>query len=89
MLVSRGLEADYDETGTIGRRYARADEIGVPLSVTVDYKTKEDRTVTTRDRDTWQQVRSDWRQLPEQAWRYLRGEIEFRGIGPPVQVAYE
>jgi glycyl-tRNA synthetase len=88
-LIWQGLEADYDESGTIGRRYARADEIGVPLSVTVDYKTKEDQSVTVRDRDSWSQVRIDWRQLPERAWRYLRGEIGFRELGAPVEVAYE
>ena len=89
ILRRQGLEADYDEAGTIGRRYARADEVGVPLSITVDYKTKEDHTVTIRDRDTWRQVRSDWRHLPEQAWRYLRGETEFGDLGTPVEVAYE
>ena len=89
LLRKRGLEADYDEAGTIGRRYARADEVGVPLSVTVDYKTKEDQTVTIRDRDTWRQVRSDWRRLPEQARCYLGGEIGFRDLGTPVEVAYD
>jgi glycyl-tRNA synthetase len=89
LLRTRGFEADCDEAGTIGRRYARADEVGVPLSITVDYMTKQDQTVTVRDRDTWRQVRSDWRQLPEQASRYLRGEIEFRDLGTPVEVAYE
>jgi glycyl-tRNA synthetase len=88
-LVASGLEADYDEAGTIGRRYARADEIGVPLSVTVDYKTKEDETVTIRDRDTWQQVRSDRRKIPEQARRFLSGQISFSELGPPLKVHYE
>ena len=88
-LVAAGLEADYDEAGTIGRRYARADEIGVPLSVTVDYKTKEDETVTIRDRDTWQQVRSDRREIPEQARRFLSGEIRFSELGTPLKVEYE
>jgi glycyl-tRNA synthetase len=88
-LIATGLEADYDEAGTIGRRYARADENGVPLSVTVDYKTKEDQTVTLRDRDSWRQVRSDWRKVPEHARRYLRGEIEFSELGTPVKVVYE
>jgi glycyl-tRNA synthetase len=89
MLRKSGLEVDYDEAGTIGRRYARADEVGVPLSITVDYMTKEDQTVTIRDRDTWKQVRSDLRRLPEQAWRYLRGEIEFSELGIQVEDTYE
>ena len=88
-LIETGLDADYDEAGTIGRRYARADEIGVPLSVTVDYKTKEDQTVTIRDRDSWRQVRNDWRKLPEHARRYLQNEIGFNDLGTPVEVAYE
>ena len=88
-LIAAGLETDYDEAGTIGRRYARADEIGVPLSVTVDYKTKADQTVTIRDRDSWHQVRSDWRKIPEHARRYFRGEIGFSELGTPLEVAYE
>ena len=58
-LRDQGFEVEYDDSGTIGRRYARADEIGVPLSVTVDYQTKENRSVTLRDRDSWQQVRNE------------------------------
>lgn len=47
----------YDEKSSIGRRYRRQDEIGTPFGVTVDYQTKEDDTVTLRDRDTMEQVR--------------------------------
>ncbi|HWP69002.1 MAG TPA: His/Gly/Thr/Pro-type tRNA ligase C-terminal domain-containing protein, partial [Rectinemataceae bacterium] len=43
--------------GAIGRRYRRQDEIGTPFCVTIDYQTKEDGTVTVRDRDTMQQER--------------------------------
>ncbi|RLG78288.1 MAG: glycine--tRNA ligase [Thermoprotei archaeon] len=53
----QGLTAVYDDSGSIGRRYARADEIGIPYAVTVDYQTLEDRTVTIRERDTRAQVR--------------------------------
>ncbi len=56
-LLDEGLYAVYDDDGSIGRRYARVDEIGVPVAVTVDYQTLEDGTVTLRDRDTWNQVR--------------------------------
>ena len=48
---------DYDETGSIGKRYRREDEIGTPLCITVDFDTVEDGTVTVRDRDTMEQVR--------------------------------
>jgi glycyl-tRNA synthetase len=47
----------YDETGTIGKRYARHDEIGTPYCITVDYQTLEDNTVTVRSRDTTEQKR--------------------------------
>jgi len=47
----------YDETGAIGRRYRRQDEIGTPFCVTVDFDTLEDDQVTIRDRDTMQQER--------------------------------
>ena len=56
-FLSQGITAVYDDSGSIGRRYARVDEIGVPYSITVDYQTLEDSTVTIRDRDTRQQVR--------------------------------
>jgi glycyl-tRNA synthetase len=47
----------YDGSGSIGRRYARADEIGIPLCITVDHQSLEDGTVTLRDRDTGEQTR--------------------------------
>jgi glycyl-tRNA synthetase len=47
----------YDESGAIGRRYRRQDEVGTPFCVTVDYQTKEDQTVTVRFRDSMEQVR--------------------------------
>jgi len=47
----------YDESGAIGRRYRRQDEIGTPFCVTLDYQTKEDQTVTIRYRDSMEQVR--------------------------------
>jgi glycyl-tRNA synthetase len=51
------MQAEYDEGGSIGRRYRRQDEIGTPWGVTVDHQTLEDRTVTLRDRDTLAQER--------------------------------
>ena len=47
----------YDDDGSIGRRYARVDEIGVSKAITIDYQTLEDETVTIRSRDSWDQVR--------------------------------
>ncbi|NLU36544.1 MAG: glycine--tRNA ligase [Clostridiales bacterium] len=55
-LVGR-FNVDYDETGSIGKRYRRQDEIGTPYCITVDFDTLEDRCVTIRDRDTMEQIR--------------------------------
>lgn len=57
-LRKAGILADFDDSGTIGRRYRRNDEIGTPYSITIDYQTLDDRTVTIRDRDTMKQVRA-------------------------------
>ena len=56
-LRSHGFTVEYDASGTIGKRYARADEIGIPLAITVDFESLEDNQVTVRDRDTEQQER--------------------------------
>lgn len=48
---------DYDQSGTIGKRYRRQDEVGTPFCVTVDYQTKDDDTVTIRFRDSMEQIR--------------------------------
>ena len=59
--IRQGLKeefsTDYDQSGAIGRRYRRQDEVGTPFCVTVDYQTKEDGTVTVRFRDSMEQVR--------------------------------
>ncbi len=57
-LLQDGLRVEYDDAGSIGRRYARADEAGIPLGITVDYDTLKDNTVTLRDRDSWAQIRT-------------------------------
>ncbi|MEL9998650.1 MAG: glycine--tRNA ligase [Thermoplasmata archaeon] len=56
-LRMEGFTVYYDDSGSIGKRYARADEIGVPYCITVDYQTIKDNTVTLRERDTTQQER--------------------------------
>ena len=55
--LSKKFMCDYDEAGSIGKRYRRQDEIGTPYCITVDFDTLEDNTVTIRDRDTMEQVR--------------------------------
>jgi len=81
MLIDEGFIVEYDEAGSIGRRYARADEIGVHLGITVDYDTLKDDTVTIRDRDSWKQVRSKTKDLVELLHCYFRGKISFEELG--------
>lgn len=64
-LREAGFTVDNDTSGTIGKRYARADEVGVPIAITVDFDTKEDNTVTIRDRDTEEQERVEIGALKE------------------------
>jgi glycyl-tRNA synthetase len=61
-----GIVVEYDEGGSIGKRYRRQDEIGTPFCFTLDYQTKEDGTVTVRDRDAMTQERVNMEDVP--AW---------------------
>ena len=56
-MLSGKFTSSYSETGSIGKRYRKADEVGTPYCVTVDYDSLEDNTVTVRDRDTMEQQR--------------------------------
>ena len=55
--LAKQFAVEFDETGSIGKRYRRQDEIGTPLCVTYDFDTENDGCVTVRDRDTMEQVR--------------------------------
>ena len=63
--LQRSMRTVYDDTGGIGKLYARQDEIGTPFCVTVDHQTLEDNAVTVRDRDTWEQERISLDQLTD------------------------
>ena len=84
MLRRAKFDVDYDESGTIGRRYARADEIGVPIGVTIDYDTLKDETVTLRDRVTWKQVRTPIDSLVDRLKAYLEESCPFLTLGTPL-----
>jgi glycyl-tRNA synthetase len=56
-LKQQGIASFYDETGAVGRRYRRQDEVGTPYCITVDGTTLTDKTVTIRDRDSLEQWR--------------------------------
>ncbi|AKU26681.1 glycine--tRNA ligase [Geobacillus sp. FSL K6-0789] len=55
--LAKHFMVDYDETGSIGKRYRRQDEIGTPFCITYDFESEQDGQVTVRDRDTMEQVR--------------------------------
>jgi glycyl-tRNA synthetase len=63
---------DYDQSGTIGKRYRRQDEVGTPFCVTVDYQTKEDDTVTIRFRDSMDQIRVPRKDLISELLKAIR-----------------
>jgi len=81
LLTREGFTVEWDESGSIGRRYARADEVGTPLGVTIDYQTLENDTVTIRDRDTWRQVRTQIEELSELLHAFFREKIDFEKMG--------
>jgi glycyl-tRNA synthetase len=66
------LRAVYDDTGGIGKLYARQDEIGTPFCITVDHQSLEDEAVTVRDRDTWEQERIKVSDLAEHLQKRLK-----------------
>ncbi len=80
MLRISGINAYYDDSGSIGRRYARADEIGVPYCITVDYQTKEDSTVTIRHRDTTEQKRLSRDNLRDLLRKLVLEELKFEEL---------
>jgi glycyl-tRNA synthetase len=70
--LKEDFATDYDQAGAIGRRYRRQDEAGTPFCVTIDYQTKDDGTVTLRNRDSMEQVRVNQAELAGR----LRNEIK-------------
>jgi glycyl-tRNA synthetase len=73
-LKRAGIQAEYDDGGNIGRRYRRQDEIGTPWAVTIDHQTLDDGTVTLRDRDSLEQVRTPIVDLVPEIERRLRAD---------------
>jgi glycyl-tRNA synthetase len=79
-LRNNNIIAEYDGSGTIGRRYARSDEIGVPFAVTVDHETIENQTVTIRNRDDLKQKRVHINDIYRVLIDLLEGRVEFKNI---------
>ena len=71
--LSKKFMCDYDEAGSIGKRYRREDEIGTPYCVTIDFDTLDDNCVTIRDRDTMEQIRVKIDEL--EAW--IQEKVDF------------
>ena len=71
--LSKSFPVDYDDAGSIGKRYRREDEIGTPFCVTYDFDSETDGCVTVRDRDTMEQVRIPVAELKD----YIAKKIEF------------
>ena len=80
-LRKKGILVAFDDSGTIGRRYRRNDEIGTPYSITVDYQTLEDDTVTIRDRDTMKQVRAAIEGIENIIYELIYGGRSFENAG--------
>lgn len=72
-MLSKHFYCDYDESGSIGKRYRRQDEAGTPFCITYDFDSVEQQTVTVRDRDTMEQVRLPISELVS----YLEKKMEF------------
>ena len=75
--LRKRMPAFYDDSGSIGKRYARMDEIGTPFSVTVDHETLEGKGVTVRERDSQKQIRRQESELASSLERLLSGEASF------------
>lgn len=71
--LAKKFMVDYDDAGSIGKRYRRHDEIGTPLCITFDFDSLEDNCVTVRDRDTMEQIRMPMDQLIQ----YIDEKLEF------------
>ncbi len=61
--LKRKFKVFYDDSGAVGRRYARMDEAGCPFCITIDGQTLQDQTMTVRDRDTMEQTRMTFAQI--------------------------
>ena len=71
--LAKYFNVEFDEAGSIGKRYRRQDEIGTPFCITYDFDSKEDGCVTVRDRDTMEQLRMPISEVKA----YIESKLEF------------
>jgi glycyl-tRNA synthetase len=83
-LHEQKFDVEYDERGSIGKRYARNDAKGTAICITVDFDTKEDDTVTMRDRNTEEQVRVKIEELGDRLEEWLYTDTAFTDLGEAV-----
>jgi len=83
-MLRKKFDVFYDESGSIGKRYARADEIGVSFCVTIDYDSLKEEDCTIRDRDTTKQIRIKIQDLTKILKQLMDKEIEFEKAGKPI-----
>ena len=79
--LQEGLNVVYDESGSVGRRYARQDEIGTPFCITVDSDSVKSNSVTIRDRDSTEQIRVDVDKLKNILFKLINEDVDFEKIG--------
>lgn len=79
--LKKDFFCQLDLSGSIGRRYARADEIGIPYGITIDFDCKKNKDVTIRDRDSTKQIRVKRKDLKDTLRRLLNQEIKFEEAG--------
>ncbi len=84
VLKGESFFGKYDNSGTIGRRYARADEVGAPYCVTIDHQTLKDGTVTIRERDSTEQIRVNVDELPQVLRDLLEDKVRFQQAGQQI-----
>ena len=79
-IIDAGFVAQFDVSGSIGKRYRRQDEVGTPFCVTIDYTTLKDGTVTVRDRDSMEQIRIHKKNLVSSLRDLVKGRIPFESL---------
>jgi len=80
LLTAADLSSKVDTAQSIGRRYARTDEIGIPFAITIDYTTVEDDTVTLRDRDNTSQIRVPIEKVAELLQKVIGQKITWQKV---------
>lgn len=84
-ILKNEFKAFYDDSGSIGRRYRRQDEIGTKFEITCDYESLKDNDVTIRERDSMEQIRVKVKELNITLHKLMEGKLEFKKAGIPLK----